>query len=287
MNSCVQSISQHYNSFSYSEKLLADYVTGNIEGVLHLSIRGLAEVCGVSATTVFNFTKKLGYQGYSDFKIGLASEMTNRAQQPILSAELQSDRELYAEIVRTNALYLNETISSFNSSEFDAAVDALSKAERIVFLGMGTSNILALEAYELFVRTGCSCIHVSDYLLQMIHANLLTKNDVAVVVAQSGLNKDVYEILELLKKQNVTIIGINNVAKTPFSKVVHISLSSFAANPQIKNGVRINHKLSFLCLIEALYYAVTMRLGDKAKSAIKKTDKLIQERSLNYYKNTK
>ena len=285
MNSSLKMIYERYDSFSYSEKLLANYITADIERILHLTIRDLAQACRVSPTTVFNFIKKLGCYGYSEFKISLASEITNKAHTPIRNKPFQTHNELYSEIVRTNATLLYDSIANFNSAEFENAVNAISKADRIIFLGLGASNILAYEAYNLFIRIGINCVYVSDYLLQMITTSFYTKKDIAVVISQSGINKDIFEVVEILKKQEVPIVGINSFTKTPFSKMVDIPLSSFIDNPETENSERFTYRFPILCMIEALYYAVMIQKGDPAKQAVVKTDQFIKKRSLYSHKN--
>ena len=56
------------------EKQIADYILANIKLVSRSSISDLAHNLGVADSTVYQFTKKLGYDGFKDFKVNLLTE---------------------------------------------------------------------------------------------------------------------------------------------------------------------------------------------------------------------
>ena len=72
-----------YQSLSPAERRVADYVLENPEEASHMTIDCLAANAGVSLPSVTRLTKKLGYSGFSEFKIALAGSVaakTGRAQ---------------------------------------------------------------------------------------------------------------------------------------------------------------------------------------------------------------
>lgn len=58
-----------------SDLSIRDYILENMESIKKLSARELGKVTYISAATVVRFCSKLGYQGYSDFKIKFVSEL--------------------------------------------------------------------------------------------------------------------------------------------------------------------------------------------------------------------
>ena len=59
-------------SLTAGEKKIGNYVLRYPDKVVKLSITELAEACGVSDATIFRFCRKVGTEGYQDFKITLA-----------------------------------------------------------------------------------------------------------------------------------------------------------------------------------------------------------------------
>ena len=64
-----------YQNLSPAERRVADYVLENPEEASHMTIDCLAANAGVSLPSVTRLTKKLGYAGFSEFKIALAGSV--------------------------------------------------------------------------------------------------------------------------------------------------------------------------------------------------------------------
>lgn len=67
-------IKSTYRDMNPKEKQIADYILANIKLVSRSSISDLAHNLGVADSTVYQFTKKLGYDGFKDFKVNLLTE---------------------------------------------------------------------------------------------------------------------------------------------------------------------------------------------------------------------
>lgn len=68
MNSIEKLIVDKFDSLTKGEKKVASYIQNNQMQAALLSSTELADVCGVSDTTVIRFAKDLGFQGYAEFK---------------------------------------------------------------------------------------------------------------------------------------------------------------------------------------------------------------------------
>ena len=66
-----------YNDLSKKEKLIADYILKNINKSTNLTIADLAENIGVVNSTIFSFTKKLGFKGFREFRDSLLRDQFN------------------------------------------------------------------------------------------------------------------------------------------------------------------------------------------------------------------
>ena len=73
-HSCLYGIHSLIDSFSAKERKVADYIIANPQDAVHPSIEELSETIGVSESTLVRFVRKLGYGGYQQFRIALATE---------------------------------------------------------------------------------------------------------------------------------------------------------------------------------------------------------------------
>ena len=61
--------------FSSSEKTIAKYILDNGEDILNLSVKELAKQTYTSPATIVRLCRKLGLNGYGDFKIKYSAEL--------------------------------------------------------------------------------------------------------------------------------------------------------------------------------------------------------------------
>ena len=58
-------------SFNQLEMDVYNYIISNEEKVVYMKVRELAEAVHVSTTTILRFCKKVGCEGYSEFRLKL------------------------------------------------------------------------------------------------------------------------------------------------------------------------------------------------------------------------
>ena len=63
-----------YRDCSKTEKKIADYILQNPKEVSRMTISEIANELKFADSTVFQFTKKLGYKGFRDFRNDLLTE---------------------------------------------------------------------------------------------------------------------------------------------------------------------------------------------------------------------
>ena len=81
--SCLYEIHARTESFSAKEKRIAAYILASPREAVHPSIEELAERVGVSESTLFRFVRKLGYEGYQQFRIALATDTVAPWSRPV------------------------------------------------------------------------------------------------------------------------------------------------------------------------------------------------------------
>ena len=74
-------IKQNKNKFSSSEDSLVDYFLQlKNDELVNKTLADMASDTDISQTTIYNFVKKLGFNGFQDFKIKLASNSISPTQ---------------------------------------------------------------------------------------------------------------------------------------------------------------------------------------------------------------
>ena len=68
-----QLITREYYQLTASEKKLATFVMANGQRSQTMSISELAAACGVAEATISRFCRRMGYRGYSAFRLAIAA----------------------------------------------------------------------------------------------------------------------------------------------------------------------------------------------------------------------
>ncbi|WP_072524795.1 MurR/RpiR family transcriptional regulator [Clostridium sp. Marseille-P3244] len=271
------------NSFTKAEKKVAEYVLKYPREVLNTSISDLAEKCGVGDTSVFRFCKTLKFKGYQDFKMAVVRALSNSGSEEnwSINSEINisdSLTDVTNKLLTTNISSLNETYSLLNIKHLEKAVDALIYARQILFLGVGSSLLSALEAYNRFLRITPKTKCPLDAHMQAMEASLLGSGDVAVIISFSGSTKDSVECARLAKEGGAFVIALTRYVKSPLTNYADVVLICGSNEGPLQGG-SVTAQISLLYLLDMLYveffkrqYSLSAANKEKTSSAV--TDKI-------------
>ncbi|MGE7835647.1 MurR/RpiR family transcriptional regulator [Viridibacillus arvi] len=275
-------IHSRYNSFTNTEKKVADYILENIKDVIYMSITDLADACNVGESSVFRFCKTMDLKGYQEFKIVLAHSISLDNETPQLSSMItiqDTIGELASKVLSSNVNALTETYNLITENDISTAVESMVQAERIHFFGVGSSLMTAMEAKNKFMRitnkTECSL----DSHLQVMSAALMTEKDVAILISYSGSTKDTIEVAKVAKESGAKIISITRFAKSPLTSFSDITLLCGANEGPLQGG-SLTAKIAQLYLLDLLYFEYFKRTNKEAVHNKELTAKAVIEKML-------
>lgn len=282
MTSALTQISNQYARLSYSERLFADYVLAHREQIIHMPIAELSSSIGIAASTIIAAIKKLGFDGYREFKIALASELLNPvgAWNPASEESEPAEYNTYEKVISSNIAALEESLNTMKYSRLQEAAAQLLSADHIYIFGVGTSGVLAREAHDFFFRLGLSSSFHEDLHYQLLAAARLKKNDIALLISQTGVNKDIINIAEKLREEGHRAIGISNYMGTPFAKYMDLLLAPLTMLSTTHDN-HFSFRVPILCIIETLYYIMSEQMGEEYQSVLSENHQLVENSSVN------
>ena len=137
-------------SFNQLEMDVYNYIISNEEKVVYMKVRELAEEVHVSTTTILRFCKKVGCEGYSEFRLKLKQEVSSKEQKKI-NMDLTAVKDFF-ERVQTQAFAEN----------IQEAVKLLTKASSIIFVGVGNSSFIGKYGARYFNNVGWFSFAIDD-----------------------------------------------------------------------------------------------------------------------------
>lgn len=277
-------IRQLYDSFTKSEKIVADYVFENPQKVLYTSITDLAELCGVGDTTVFRFCKTLKTNGYQEFKMLLAQDIAGSKgdEGNMLLGMIKPDDTAMVVCQKALAMDIAALNETFNVLDFDLvakAADMISSARTIHFFGMGSSGIIASEARQKFMRILPNVDYVADSHMQYMAAALMDSRDLAVFFSYSGSTKDMIEIHNIVKENGCKTIVITRFAKSKLTNKADVVLCC-GSNEGPLDGGASSTSIVQLYLLDVLYLQFYIHHYNQANENKARTTEAISNKLL-------
>ncbi|MBU3190024.1 MurR/RpiR family transcriptional regulator [Clostridium bowmanii] len=255
----IESLRNIYSELKGAEKRVGEYILKNSKDIIHSSITELAENCKCGEATVFRLSKKLGFKGYQDLKISIASEIVK----PLVNIheEIKENDDslvIMQKIFNSTISSLNETLRINDNKELDKAIGYIHSAKRIAFFGMGGSAAIALDAYHKFMRTGKYCAFHEDSHFQAMVSAMYDENDCIIAISNTGSNKELVENLQIAKENGVKIISITSNYKSPILKVSDVVLVSYGKE-NLSKSEAMDSRISALTLIDCMFVGTCLK----------------------------
>ncbi|MCI8839109.1 MAG: MurR/RpiR family transcriptional regulator [Oscillospiraceae bacterium] len=221
-------INREYYQLTGAEKKIADYILSQRQDCQYMSISELAEVAEVAEATVSRFCRRLGYRGYSAFKLAVAGASAGqRPVNPLYGEILAEDNvgEMCRKICAADVDAITQTLAMIDPAAITAAADLLLGADQVLCMGLGGSMILATEAAHLFSTALPNFYAVEDSHHQAIRAAMLTSRDAVLYFSYSGSTRDMVELLKLARERGAGTVLITRFPKSPGAALADIVLS--------------------------------------------------------------
>ena len=265
----LEKITNEFDSFSKSERKVAEVILASPATVIHASIATLAKQANISEPTVNRFCRRLDTKGYPDFKLHLAQSLANGT--PYLNRHIDENDSVHEytnKIFESTLANLEMARKSLDISLINRAVDVLTQANKISFFGLGASSIVAHDAQNKFFRFNVPVVYFEDVLMQRMSAINSQQGDVVVMISHTGRTKSSVEIAQIARENDAIVIGITD-PDTPLAKECNILLSP-TVSEDTDLYMPMASRIAQLTLIDILATGFTLRRGTKFRDNLKK-----------------
>jgi RpiR family transcriptional regulator, carbohydrate utilization regulator len=244
-----------------SEQRVASFVLGQPNRVAHMAIAELAEAVGVTDPTIARFCQGLGFTGFKAFKVALAKSLATGV--PYVHTDVSpqdSAADVIAKVFDRSIATLISMRNQVDPKLFERAADALARARKIEFYGVGNSGVVALDAQHK--------VAYNDPHWQVQSAALLTGEDVVVAISRTGRTRDMIQTCELAQRAGATVVAVTARA-SQLAKLADIALAvDVEEDPDVYSPMV--GRLAQLTLIDALSVSVALKLGPELQETLRK-----------------
>ena len=209
-------LSSVYSTLPPAEKKVADFILSNPDEATHMVINEIAHHAGVSVPSVTRLARKLGYNGFLDFRVSLASGSSSIKRDKVLPiSESDTDEELLQKIMIGHMDAIESTLRVLDTAKAAELVSEILKARRVVWFGVGRCAQLAMNVSDSFCRMGIDSVVIDNRETKPFYATRLQKGDVAFCLTRTGKTATTLECLQIAKQKGATTVLVSNLANTP------------------------------------------------------------------------
>ena len=253
------------NDLSIKELEVAQYIISHSQAVKNMSIQTLAKLNCVSTSTILRLCNKLGYSGFSDFKVDLISSSPQKFSTDILQDDINLNDTLEDVNRKVQAMEkssIDDTHSIVNLNALDNAIDLIIASNKIVIFGVGSSGLVGKELeYQLIkIKKDVNC-HFDSHISRSI-VSTLGKNDLIIIISHSGETPECVELLKLAESLKVPSIAITKMGQSQISLLANIVLHTTSME-HASRLIPIRSKISQISVMNMLLTNLFIRKYDK------------------------
>jgi len=194
-----------------ADRAVADVILHDIDAATRLSTKELAGRADVSEPTVIRFARRMGCEGFTDFKIRLAQDYAIGRMYLVAerSVPAETGREVAEHVYEATAQALASAFSQRDPAALEAAADALDKARRIFCFGVGGSSAnVAQEAENRLFRLDLAASATADPYKQRIVAATAGPGDALLIFSVTGKPRSLLDAAEIARGFGAAVVSV-------------------------------------------------------------------------------
>ncbi|WP_226037181.1 MurR/RpiR family transcriptional regulator [Aquibacillus saliphilus] len=230
--------SEQISGFSELEYELYNYIINNEDKIIYMRIRDLAEETHVSTTTILRFCRNIGCEGFSEFKVKLKLYLKKNKNSNAISNTKSTVTE-----------FLERTLTHDYDEKIKKIASVVANAKSVVFIGVGSSGILAEYGSRYFSGLKKFALYIKDPFLP-IHGQYL-KDSITVVLSVSGETPTTLSQVNQFKQEGSTIVSITNHSDCSLAKISDYNLSYYITTEYVED-INLTTQIPVLYLLESL-----------------------------------
>ena len=262
LNSSVRvRISSGLGSLQPSEQRVARFALEEPERVVESTAQELADLIGVSRTTVVRTCRSLGCTGYPQFRVALAREA------PAAGEPEQRETGLRAE-ARHIVEGLHHVFDAVRDEEAQQLVDRIARAHRVLVVANGQSAPCAMDLSLRLTAAGRPAEFLADALAQQVAVRLLGEQDLCLAISSSGVNDITLRTLQAARESAAHLMLITSQEESPAAELADSSLMLVPPPSSFLESLQELSRLHYTLAVEALAQQVRLRVGAAAQQAV-------------------
>lgn len=257
---------QVQEGFSESEKEIANFLLENYRSIAAMSTRQLAQLTYTSASTIVRFTKRMGFEGYTEFKIRFLTEMmeyANQSREDDSFTNKDTVRILMEKVACMERSAIKETHLHLEPALVVRAVKEIIEADHVDFYATDDNvHIANLAAVNLSMADKGYTLPLS--ISQMyLTSSRENKKHIGFIISRTGENRMLIDVARNLRAHGSKFILITSTPDSTLGKLAEVVLPVVTASKLEELWTRV-FWIGSQYVIDVIFAALLSRKGFKA-----------------------
>lgn len=242
-----------------SEETIADFILTIGKDVEKYSTRNIAEATFTSPATVVRLCKKLGFQGFDDFRMQFIKEIAyldNQYGKVDVNYPFNNQDTMMKTAHKISQLYENtihDTMDLLNHDDLQKALKLMKYSQSIYVFSVGTTLNLAISFQEKMLKIGKNVIVPNNLNYQLYEVNCIPKGDIAIIISYSGETQKIIDVAKTCKEKGIPTIAITSFGENTLSKLASCRLVMSTKESMFYNLGNFSTHLSVYLIMDILY----------------------------------
>ena len=219
--SVVGAICSSYDSYFEAEKKIADCIIERKEEVVDMTVAELARASKTSDATVSRFCRRCGFKGFHHLKMSLAREVMEEKNNGVqVSNDISRDdiSQSLQNILANKIAELTQTVSMMDAKSLEKILRLIERASTVQVAAVGNTVPVALDFTFKLNQLGIRAVSGTIWETQMAYTLTLTKNDVVILISNSGTSRRLVTLAKGARENGCQVIAITNNGDSPVAK---------------------------------------------------------------------
>ncbi|QIK57828.1 MurR/RpiR family transcriptional regulator [Erysipelothrix sp. HDW6A] len=253
---------QNFDNLSETEIKISEYILTHQREVSSLTIQELANATFTSPATITRYCRKMGTEGFSDFKLRIARELSShfsdkRIHDDVPFVKDESESQILENILALNFQSMQDTYNILDQKQLSRVARKIHEAPHTYLYGTGQSLILCQDfQYKLF-RIEKDCNLESMVGFQYMKTLTQPQDSVTIMVSYYGVSRSNLALIQSLRARGLYIVLITGPKDNPLveyaDEVIHVApqetlirkMASFSSRTSIQLVLDLLYALIF------------------------------------------
>lgn len=198
----LQRLEELKETYTNIELKIYNYIINDPNVVARFTIDLLAKKSNTSKSAIIRLCKKIGYQGFSEFKFELSRYMVS------MKAKKENDKSPIDAIISYYGEHIQNISNHISSSQLQKVAKIIINSNRIKIFGYNRSGLSATQLRLRLAKIGIDCEAICDPILMLNQEDILKENDTCIIFTIGGSSTNYKEHCARFMKKGVNIIVV-------------------------------------------------------------------------------